>query len=79
MESLHTFTVAGASGLFLHFLIGNLFINFVRVHLLHFSDMGTNVKDLFLNCSYLSETFFYNGTILLCIASLDSWVREMSC
>jgi hypothetical protein len=36
----------------LHFLIGNLFINFVQVHLVHFSDMGTNVKDLFLNCSY---------------------------
>lgn len=34
------------------------------------------IDNIFWN---LSETFFYNGTILLHIASLDSWVHEMSC
>jgi hypothetical protein len=38
-----------------------LFINFVQVHLVHFSDMGTNVNDLFLNCSYQD---FKNPTFL---------------
>jgi len=33
------------------------------------------IDNIFWN---LSETFFYNGTILLHIASLDSWVHEMS-